>query len=180
MSQPQILLQSIHDTVIVTFVSTCNSPIKMTTKKLKKDKTIIMIPQVIKDYNSHIRGVDLHDQFITYYTCCRKTRRWWLYLFWHLFDIAIVNALILKNHHYNDCIQTQLEFRRQLAKEMIGTFRNRKISTTMIKNTYPQMHFVGKTNESHNCVICGAPKNRTRTIYFCKQCKCIFMCTSLF
>ena len=40
-------------------------------------------------------GVDRSDQMLSYYSFARKTIKWWKKLFFHLFDLAVVNAHIL-------------------------------------------------------------------------------------
>jgi hypothetical protein len=44
-----------------------------------------------------VTGVDRSDQMLSYYTFARKTVKWWKKLFFHLFDLAAVNAHILHN-----------------------------------------------------------------------------------
>ena len=45
-------------------------------------------------------GVDLLDQHKCYYSYNRKSKRWWLHHFIHMFDLCIVNAHILYKHAY--------------------------------------------------------------------------------
>ena len=40
-------------------------------------------------------GVDSSAQMLSYYSFTRKTIKWWKKLFFHLFDLAVVNAHIL-------------------------------------------------------------------------------------
>jgi hypothetical protein len=49
------------------------------------------------DYNKHKTGVDRSDQMLSYYSIERKTIIWWKKLFFHIFDLAVVNACILHN-----------------------------------------------------------------------------------
>ena len=44
-------------------------------------------------------GVNLADMLISLYHVEVKTRRWYIKVFWHLVDIAKVNAWILYRHH---------------------------------------------------------------------------------
>ena len=52
-------------------------------------------PNVVKDYNKYMKGVDKSDQLIGKYNCLRKTKKYWKTIFFHLIDIARVNAYIL-------------------------------------------------------------------------------------
>ena len=52
-------------------------------------------------YNKYKTGVDRSDQMLSYYSFERKTIKWWKKLFFHLFDLAVVNAHILHNKTSN-------------------------------------------------------------------------------
>jgi hypothetical protein len=52
-------------------------------------------PTAVLDYSEYKTGVDRLDQMLLYYSFERKTIKWWKKLFFHLFDLAIVNAHIL-------------------------------------------------------------------------------------
>ena len=81
--------------LLSTFVSA--QPIE----KIKRyDKTIkqrveIDCPNIIKQYNKHMGGVDLADSLIGRYRIKMKSRKWYIRIFYHLVDITIVNSWIL-------------------------------------------------------------------------------------
>jgi hypothetical protein len=52
-------------------------------------------PKVNRDYNRYMGGVDLCDQLMSYYAVGRKGRKYWRYIAWYLFSLAINNARIL-------------------------------------------------------------------------------------
>jgi hypothetical protein len=54
-------------------------------------------PAAVLDYNKYKTGVDRSDQMLSYYSFQRKTIKWWKKLFFHLFNLAVVNAHILHN-----------------------------------------------------------------------------------
>jgi len=61
-----------------------------------KDKQNMHCPQMIMDHTYHMGGVDLTDQYVSYYSMTkRKTLKWWGKVFWHLLDVCIVNAWII-------------------------------------------------------------------------------------
>lgn len=80
---------------------------------------------VVKSYNKSMGGVDLHDQLRGYYAIRTKSRKWWRYLFWFCVDLSIVNASILEKKAVNHRSRTQLTFRVELAKALIGDFTSR-------------------------------------------------------
>lgn len=52
-------------------------------------------PTAIAEYNSHMGGVDKSDQLLTYYTFQHRTSKWWKRAFFHLLNVAYVNAYII-------------------------------------------------------------------------------------
>ena len=62
-----------------------------------RQEEMITIPSVITSYNKYMGGVDHCDLYRAYYKVHvgRTGRRWWKYLFWGLFNQALVNAYIL-------------------------------------------------------------------------------------
>ena len=56
----------------------------------------VNMPAPIFTYNQYMGGVDLNDQLRSYYPSGRSGTKWWRYLFWFIFDVSIINALILE------------------------------------------------------------------------------------
>ena len=54
-----------------------------------------MKPQVVADYNRHMGYVDKGDKMANSYSINRRTWKWTKKLFFHLFDLAILNSYIL-------------------------------------------------------------------------------------
>lgn len=55
----------------------------------------ILIPKVINDYNHFMGGVDIADQFRSYYDCQLIVFHTWMPLMFWLIDTAIVNSYII-------------------------------------------------------------------------------------
>ena len=60
--------------------------------KEEKNKVDVVCPQIIKQYNTHMGGVDLVDMLIALYKTPYKSRRWYLGIFSQLIDICVNNA----------------------------------------------------------------------------------------
>ena len=81
-------------------------------------------------------GVDRNDALRVEYSTARMARRWWLYIFYFLFDLSVANSFILMKESPNHKLYTKagaekqrklLGFRKNLAKQLIGDYReNRK------------------------------------------------------
>ncbi|XP_052219931.1 piggyBac transposable element-derived protein 4-like [Dreissena polymorpha] len=89
-------------------------------------------PHSVAAYNRSMGGVDLHDQLRAKYPSGRNSKKWWRYLFWFLLDSAIVNSYVLyKEWSTRETMKrryTHLDLRRELLKELIGSYRKRKHS----------------------------------------------------
>jgi hypothetical protein len=86
-------------------------------------------PALAADYNKHYKGVDVCDQNASYYLPNFKTTRFYINIFLQLFAFSIVNARVLHNlrrESRGDQPLTNLEFRMQLADELIGDFSARR------------------------------------------------------
>lgn len=83
----------------VTLLSTYTGAMPATTisryDKATKQRVSINCPNVIKDYNTHMGGVDLLDSFVGRYHITRKSRKWTNRLFFHLLDVTIINSWLL-------------------------------------------------------------------------------------
>ena len=96
-------------------------------KKEKKKKNDIPCPQIVKQYNKSIAGVDLADIVIALYRIRCKTKHWYQKMFWYLVDIAKVNAWLLYRWHYQqyeDATKNQkslLVFSCEIAEALIDS-----------------------------------------------------------
>ena len=70
------------------------SDVQRARTRFRQDE-MITVPSVIAMYNKYMGGVDHCDQYRSYYNVGRTGRHWWKYLFWGLFNQALVNAFIL-------------------------------------------------------------------------------------
>ena len=77
----------------VTLVSTCQLGCNRVSSVLRRVKAVTC-PEVIKDYNSGMGGVDLLDQKTAAYKLDRKSSggRYYLCLFFDLMDMSVVNS----------------------------------------------------------------------------------------
>jgi maltodextrin utilization protein YvdJ len=53
-------------------------------------------PLAVMNYNKYKIGVEKLDQLLAYYSFQRKSVKWWKKLFFHLFNLPLVNAHILR------------------------------------------------------------------------------------
>lgn len=60
-----------------------------------KKEVLVERPFAIQQYNMFMGGVDLMDRMISYYPHGFKNKKWYLRMFFHLLNMAIVNSWIL-------------------------------------------------------------------------------------
>ncbi|XP_065368731.1 piggyBac transposable element-derived protein 3-like [Calliphora vicina] len=109
-------------TLISSFAGTQpETSLKRYDRKLKK--TIdVKCPNVIKEYNRHMGGVDLLDSLMGRYKIKVKSRKWYIRMFYHLLDLTMVNAwlaykrVLKQNGSQDSDILKQVDFRAEVAE----------------------------------------------------------------
>ena len=80
----------------------------------------IMKPQVVLDYNKGKQGIDLSDQLSAYYTCLRRSIKWYRKVAFELvFGTAIVNSYLIYRDNYAASDVTILQFRESLVRSLL-------------------------------------------------------------
>ena len=87
-----------RDLNLLYVMSTNSDPrIAATVQRKNRDGTsqTVACPPNIVQYNKFMGGVDHADQPRNYYRVKCKTRKFYQYIFWFVFDCAVVKAFIL-------------------------------------------------------------------------------------
>ncbi|XP_050035995.1 piggyBac transposable element-derived protein 3-like [Dermacentor andersoni] len=104
-----------HDNRAVTIVSNYIStePVGSVRRWDRKEKKYIHVPQpaAIKVYNSFMGGVDLLNYLVELYKFGIKSRRWYIYLFYHTLMMSTVNAWLLYRRHCDSLNQKNVNLR---------------------------------------------------------------------
>ena len=83
----------------MSLVSTYVSDEPVTTAKRydknQKAKVEVPCPNIVKQFNAHMGGVDLMDMLVSLYRITLKTHRWYLSIFAQMLGICINNAWLL-------------------------------------------------------------------------------------
>lgn len=184
-SKPVVIISNFHNPSKMSHVTRTNK---------KGEQEIIQCPQVVKDYNKFMGGVDHFDQLLECYNVSKKSRRWWVKLFYYLFDTAIVNSYIMhcqERKRSNKKIIPQLQFRSILANELISDFqgknkrgpqkitRQQKISKVgserpiSVSSTLRQANLgshLPSKGTYRRCAYCSTKKNVKRSNILCEEC----------
>ena len=140
----------------------------------------VSCPPLLPDYQAFMRGVDRADQLMGYYNVSRRSKKWWKRVFGYVVEVASLNAYIIqrdgrppadrKKHDY-------LEFRLQLAEELIGSFTSRTRAVGRPRSLEHQQavrldstknHLPVFSDVSHDCEVCSRVRevrNLTRSQY---------------
>ena len=140
-------------------------------KRTAKDgsRLIIPCPDSIKLYNAYMGGVDLFDFRRKTYSCSRKSKKWWLRLFYFLVDMATTNAYIIYKEQRNVKL-TQKDFILQVANRLMSSHSSRKRAAVLSIPSCTgllERHFPDRQESTKNCKMC---EGRKRTIYCCHEC----------
>ena len=88
-------------------------------------------PEVVREYNKSMGGVDLSDMLISLYRTQIKTKRWYIKVLFHCVDIAKVNVWLLYKRHW-----MQLETPKRKQKSLLK-FILEIIHSLLHRNTTP-------------------------------------------
>ena len=151
----------------------------------------VAIPTPVHMYNKSMGGVDLNDQLRSYYPSGRSGKKWWRKVLWYLLDVSICNSFVaekLSPHSaFHRTRRTQLQFRLELVKQLIGGFCGRKRSVAVKRRSteldnaltvsnlpgHVQTRFDGRKRACSWCSREGrrSPIGRTpETHYGCSRC----------
>ena len=152
------------------------------TKAVTDGVETVQKPVMIDDYNLHMGGVDKSDQLVLYYGYSHRSQKWWKRVFFHLLDLAIVNASILYNTVAEKSL-TQLDFRLSIVASLLEGHKRlvdrRHVAPTRVlpmrlsERAFPEP--IRKETPSGGrpqCEVCRARrKKRSQTQFQCKICK---------
>lgn len=182
-------------------------PAKATRYDRKQKKYIeVDCPQIIREYNSHMGGVDLMDGLMGRYHIRTKTRNPITRLFYHFIDMAATNAYILSRRiHAEKCMDSsnsgeeevlQLpQFREEIAAGLVVYQEKKKIgrpststpqaSSSSHKANHPVAdtrydgfdHFPIWLSKTGGKRFCKLCK-KSQTQCFCQKCKLHLCCSN--
>lgn len=110
-----------HDNKFVHLLSNFHGTATSTVKRLQKDgrRIDVICPEIIRDYNQYMGGVDMADRLRQAYCVDRRAKKWWHRLFFGLLDIAFVNSYIVYKKLNPEEKVTLLDFRRGVSQGLM-------------------------------------------------------------
>ncbi|XP_060845988.1 piggyBac transposable element-derived protein 3-like [Rhopalosiphum padi] len=187
------------DNKYVTLLSTLSGKLPETEVKRfdKKNKirSIVPCPNIVGVYNKHMGGVDLLDAHIARYRVGMRSKKWYFKIFYHFFDVAMVNAWILyKKVNSDEKYMPLKDFRQEIAVSLCkigenltptrGRKRKEPEQSEKKKRGYQTFkpprdvrldmiaHFPKITDKRERCKNNGCGK---KTSIMCRKCK-VYLC----
>lgn len=154
----------------------------------------IPCPPSLKLYTQYMGGVDRSDRMVRTYSTSRRSKKWWVRLFYYCLDTALANSYILYQQSPNHPQLTYLHYVEQVAIGLIGTpSKVKRVQRSCVKKkrgkrSYPrpvsEQHFIEKTTSRLLCRYCSSlGRKKSQTIYACEICKvhlCVGKCFKLY
>ena len=168
--------------VVIVMSTGCNPHSSGTVQRKEKDGSRVEVtcPDSIVLYGKHMGGVDRGDQKRGYYQCRSKSRKFYKYIFYFLFDVAITNTYVLLRQFTEYPIKHIKDYRIQLAKLLIGDYcsRRRPGRSGGLIRPLPLRHFPIKISDPNRqnwhkrgrCERCKAANKRADTMWWCQEC----------
>lgn len=162
-----------NDNNVVTAASNCHGvhPLGKATRfsKAKGGKVAIDVPQLIKQYNTFMGGVDRFDQNVACYRCNIRSKKWWFPFFVFGLEAAMQNAFQLYRARKLDCgvVWDLLGFRRYVVQTYLKKYGNPpelgrpSTHTKMDRRVLPdvrydgQEHWPSESATQRRCGQCG-------------------------
>ena len=159
-------------------------------------------PAAVLDYNKYKTGVDRSDQMLSYYSFSRKTIKWWKKLFFHLFDLAMVNSHILHNKSSKKKISLEM-FYEKVAEGLLASAgmengtqgddnstAGRLVGRDHFLYRIPATHARVEGTSQRSCRVCAEKSKRQTgktvkkcTTMYCRKCNvglCIGQCFEVY
>ena len=187
-----------QDSKPVHLLSTAFDPTVVgTVKRTQNDgmTALVSCPEVVRQYTSRMGGVDRFDERRGRYSVSRRSRKWWMRIFFFLLDSAIANSLVLYNSVHPGNSITMMMFRRDLFRSLVNNYTSRRRRSNLEGTAYmsrkcrqkPIMHKAAGVPDNirlsavgvhmpqqiaqyRRCRACSTQKNNKRSKIICSAC----------
>ena len=170
------------DTKPVVVMSNFHDPAEQGTvlRRREQARTQVPVPKMLEDYQQHMRGVDLLDQAISYYTLNHRSKKWWRRVFFYGMMVTAHNAYVVakdQGHAFHtQQWPTFLDFLEDLATDLIGDTRaDRAPQLPRLPGRPLQTHTLermfAKRRVCRECSLSSTAGDRAQaTNYGCREC----------
>lgn len=176
-SKDKINILMWYDKKVVCFISTF---MNFDQRILEGTPKLTEKPEMIRDYDRNMGGVDKYDQMLRSYYNERKNKKWTNKFAIYLLNMMVHNSYIIyqKFNTNTNSTMTHLDFRKNVVKMFTD-----QIDVTDQPNQKPKQvleptgHWPNEVDSKNkrNCKMCWRKGVRKTTRVFCEQCK-VFLC----
>lgn len=145
-------------------------------------------PNLVKDYNDCMSGIDRSDQMMSYHSGLRKTVRWYKKAGVHFLEMFLTNAYYLYRKFSTDNeFKHQLDFKENVIKSLIGERKRKKHMEPTADFHYLEPIPAGdkKKYPTRRCKQCWKTNTRKESRFVCGFCEdkpplCVHPCFNLY
>ena len=136
----------------------------------RKGKVMIK-PNIVRDYNAGMSGVNRSDQMLSYYSALRKTIRWPKKLALHIFEMMIHDAYLLYCQESGSKMKS-LSFREQLVLYLLKDKLPSEPTAKRRRNGFTNQHYLEylpatERNNNQPSRAVFAQKTKRSTVFLC-------------
>ncbi len=141
-------------------------------------------PEAIEDYNLNMRGVDLFDQYMRYYSFKHGSKKWYKKISYYFLEAAIINSFIIYHQVENNQNLSLKDYKVCIIRDLLELESDDiPVDSSVYERKECSLDSLGP-NIQLDCQICSnrseySHKSRKRTGYFCKTCNipvCVIGC----
>lgn len=146
-----------HDKRDVIMLSTCHGDRFQNSGKVDRQGNPKIKPQMILDYNKTKQGIDVSDQYSSYYNPQRKSLIWYKKVAMELlFGITVVNSIVIFNKQVTNKLSL-LQFTESLSRHFLCTKKSEQVvevQKNIEKHFLKQFDRVGGRFQRKRCHGC--------------------------
>jgi len=173
----------------------CSAQVNRTQKDGSAQQVNCPLP--VAQYTKRMGGVNQFNQQRELYSDSRRSRRWWLRIFYFLLDASLVNVHTLYNSIHPNHPMTQLEFHTRVFLGLVRNYcsrtrcesvdvnflqsrrhsvdRKRKGVPDEIRLDHAGVHFPKQVEKFRRCRVCSTKQHCKHSRVQCDVC-CVTLC----
>ncbi|KAM4536507.1 piggyBac transposable element-derived protein 4-like isoform 1-T2 [Odontesthes bonariensis] len=183
--QDKLTLCVWQDTKAVMVLSNHHDPMALGTVKRRVEdqrQVEVEVPACLADYQQHMKGVDLLDQMVGYYTLEHRSLKWWRRLFFYFLSVTCYNSFVAARSAGGDAWKYRKvgykAWLEDLTMELCVPVTKRSaphqlLPTSPSTSTASTGHDLAKINKKRKtCRECSKDntKRQGTTLMGCRQC----------
>lgn len=152
----------------------------------------VMKPNAVLDYAKNMGSVDTADMLLSSIQCIRKTIKWYKKMFFHIFDMHLLNSFYCYKTHKNTPNLKFSQFQLSVIRQIIERYhsnandilvRPSSIARSSSDNPLRKLtgnsakHMPSQMAKYQRCKQCSIKKERKHTRFTCKICN-VYLCAA--